>query len=339
MNHTCLLLFCFLSVELSAADLAAAVHSASVPQAFNGATGNRYPIWTGDSLVSLTPASTGTSDRKAVTAIVYDRNGKQIASPSIWVEGAARVFTNRLAVNSENRVMAGGHAVSTNGKMIGFLMIADLTGKPQTVIATTPYVPEAVCFGSDGGIWTLLSLIDMDGSGRSTDYKMLRHYSASNGALISEALSRSRFSTDLPPAVEAGPGQEVMMDCNKGGVGIYFGHASVWIEVTNGGTITEYPFPRKVLDGSGLAGTRQIADGIALLDSGSLYANFSNASQTGLYRLDKQGSRWIAVPGTAGSRDKAVLARLHGKDSSGMLVFSSSLPGRSTNDLYFGAIE
>jgi hypothetical protein len=265
------------------------------------------------------------SAKSETTSTFYDRNGAKAGTASFWIDGAIRTRIRSVAINSNRQVLAGGNAISSDGKLIGFLILTDFAGKPLLTITTNPYAPEQIAFGEDGTLWALVSLIDMDGTGRGTDYPILRHYSK-DGKLLHAILPRSRFPGGLPPAQTAGGSGNVLMQANRDRLGVYFGHTNLWVEADSGGKLTEWIVsPLGGSSGWAKEGTVS-AGGLALLDSGSVYMSFTDALNGGLYRLDKERRRWARVEGAQGPLSETPVTMLHGKDGKA-IVFSSLTEG------------
>ncbi len=309
-------------------------HKASFPEAF--ATGNISPTWGEGGLVVQTLSSVMEGTVRSQSALViFDRNGAKSQTGPIWIEGASKVRLNSVAINSKRQILTGGHAIAADGNTIGFMMLTDITGKPKLNIAMSPYVPEKVCFSADGSLWALVSLIDMDGTGRGKDYPLLRQYSA-DGKLIRAILPRSKFTMELPPAVSNSGGGEVLMQSNRNTLGVFFGHSNLWVEIDSTGQISEWtvkPLPFQGEDGKPKGFTKDV-NAAAFLDSGSLYVGLSDAWLSGIYKLDKTNQRWVPVTGAEGRRRDNAIA-LQGKEGN-QLVFSSEKLGP---ELRWGTVE
>ena len=337
-TYTNLLIICLISCftwTSQANDLIGSQsHKAAFPGSFESE--NIYPTWCEGGLVVQTRSSVMEGNAKSQsTLVIYDRNGAKSQTGPIWIEGASKVRLNSVTINSKLHILTGGHAIAADGNMIGFMMLTDITGKPKLNIAMTPYVPEKVCFSADGSLWALVSLIDMDGSGRGKDYPLLRQYSA-DGKLIRAILPRSRFTVDLPPAVSNSGGGEVLMQSNRNTLGVFFGHANLWVEVDAAGQISEWtvkPLPFQGEDGKPKGFTKDVT-AAAFLDSGSLYVGLSDALLSGIYKLDKTSQRWVPVSGAEGRwRDNAIA--LQGKEGN-QLVFTNEKLGP---ELRWGTVE
>lgn len=323
---------------MATANGATVTHSAAYPEAFS--PGKIYPTWDNGILIAPTPSSVESFSKEQPNVVFYDREGAKIGTAAIWVEGASRVRLRPMAVSPRRQVLAGGSAISQDGSVIGFITITDIQGKPSLTITTNPYVPEKLVFDGDGNIWALVSLIDLDGSGRTSEYNIVRHYSGADGKLLLEALPRSRFALDFPPAVTSGGGGEVLAQSGRNGLGAFFARQNLWVEVDNAGHIAEVNItPLRFRDENGReTGTPRVACGLAYLDAGTVYACFGDNLEIGLFKLDKTKGRWVPMPGMVGPVRNAPVAALYGSEGA-VLVVSTSSPGKDPGALNWLKIE
>jgi hypothetical protein len=151
-------------------------------------------------------------------------------------------------------------------------------------------------------------------------YDVLRLYRLGDGKIIESELPRSSFPARSSP-VRAGFGSpDLTMQCRGATLGIYEGASDEWIEYdTDSSKLSRWKLPPQMhhfaqYDSSGnilpFPVHPTFITGLAMLDSGDVYASFvhqardgSSEATVGLFRLQKAAgqSAWSLVDGTLGS--------------------------------------
>ncbi|HEX8802220.1 MAG TPA: hypothetical protein VF772_26590, partial [Terriglobales bacterium] len=171
----------------------------------------------------------------------------------------------------------------------------------------------------------------------------LREYRLADGKMVNSVLERTTFARWPSPALSGYSGHgvpDLTMRCSGKVLGIYEGASDEWIAYDLGtGRLSRWKLPKQdhpwadhdkggnILPG---ANVRTWVTGIAMLDSGEVYASFrqsivdTHQVTVGLYRLEKtrDPGNWVEIGGTAGPRNQpGAFDSLNGTDGAD-LVYS-----------------
>jgi hypothetical protein len=156
------------------------------------------------------------------------------------------------------------------------LIVLDQRGEPILTVDTDDFLPESVCFGSDGGIW----LFGMDSLKHGEASDLLRKYSF-DGDLVRSALPLG----SLPDGFDHPLDSRYMRVFTSAGskLGLASGQRWTWLDLSAEGRITGIMELPDTPDGPSAR--------LALAASGELYADGSGK----LFRLNRADGEWEAV--------------------------------------------
>lgn len=114
------------------------------------------------------------------------------------------------------------------------------SGMTRLAVRTSPFSPEALCFGPDGSVWALGAHYDESGL-IQPERGTLQQYDR-QGKLIRELLPRSSFANAVNPAhgpgdPAHGPGGRAVLMTLPDRIGILSKSAREWIEVDSAGNL------------------------------------------------------------------------------------------------------
>jgi hypothetical protein len=185
------------------------------------------------------------------------------------------------------------------------------------MVDTGKFSPKQVSTCDGASVWTIGWLRtgpDLDREAFNEPYPILREYRLTDGKMVNSALERTTFARWPPPAFSGHDFPDLTMRCSGKVLGIYEGASDEWIEYNLSTSRLrrwqlpkqDHPSAEQDKDGNILPkpiGTR--LSGIAMLDSGDVYARFVHVQHmadryqksVGLYRLEKASDHgdWIEI--------------------------------------------
>jgi len=281
---------------------------------------------------------------EVATVLMYDQNGTRMREGHIWPTGAGRVRLHSAAATHEGAIIAAGWTSMPDSSSPKFISKTDLAGNTVATIFTGSFVPQQMCEGEDGTVWTLGKDVPATEAGGQTD--VLRQYSFEKGLL------RSYLPLE---SVKAAVNSETrwfnafgsFVRCGKNKVAVYLKFTDEYVEVDT----KSLEVKRWKLDLS--SADHNEATGLGVADDGRVYASFrtggcreGDSVLNGLFeiRADSRSSTaaLVAVKGTVslrlcGSPERAsdppapgTFQRLWGADGNTLAV---SLAGRRASDI------
>jgi hypothetical protein len=194
------------------------------------------------------------------------------------------------------------------------------------LVDTERFAPMKISTCDGATVWAMGWLRAPPYFDRESDepYDVLRLYRLSDGKIIESALARSTFPARSHPSSPGGfESPELTMQCRGTTLGIYEGASDEWIEYdTSSSKPTRWKLAKQThhfvqYDSSGkelpLPVHATFITGLAMLDSGAVYASFvhqardgSAKATMGLFRLQKGSdlSTWTPIDGTLGPYGK-----------------------------------
>lgn len=272
---------------------------------------------------------------------LYDKDTFR-SSVKVLIPKSRDVSVSDATVTEDGRLIVSGCYLPEKGQTHCFVGLANSDGRVSPMVDTGKFSPQQISTCGSVTVWAagwLRSGPDLDReSGES--YQILREYRLADGKMVNSALERTTFSSWPPPAFSGHNFPDFTMRCSGKILGMYVGASDEWIEYDLGTSrLSRWKLPKqdhswaeqdkkgKILPRPNV---RTRVTGIAMLDSGEVYASFlqhivdTNQAAVGLCRLEKAGDNgnWIEIDGTFGPADHpGAFDRLNGTDGT-HLVYS-----------------
>jgi hypothetical protein len=240
---------------------------------------------------------------------LYGTSGEKVREAAIWFPGSYRVIIHSATATADGGIIAGGHAEKPDGSAGPFIALINPAGKITNVIQTRGFVPENVCQGPDGTVWSF------GGTGYDTNSEpnpgdTLRHFDFQKGK-IGSYVPRSVFPKHPTPGMIA------YIRCSANEVVAYSTTAREYIEMKYGGDAphvyhAEVPSDLRLL-GFAVTGSKKIYGYFSLLGRGGLYyLLFNEAANT---------VSWVPIEATVGVyTEPGRITGLWGSDGNNLLV-------------------
>lgn len=196
------------------------------------------PKWSGNYLLQFVISRTSQEAGPNVRA--WDRTGKLVLETRVWSPDAWQVTVFDIAGSTEGEVAVAGAAYTNSGTRTPFIAWVSPSGETRLAVRTSPFSPEALCFGPDGSVWALGAHYDESGL-IEPERGTLQQYDR-QGKLVRELLPRSSFANAVNPALGPGDpahgpaGRAVLMTLQDR-IGILSKSAREWIEVDSAGNL------------------------------------------------------------------------------------------------------
>jgi hypothetical protein len=161
--------------------------------------GDPVGVWSGNAFLRVERFSSG-----VLTLHVYDQSGAERQRIAVQVPDARliNIYNNRFARSGDGYLAVSGSAYTNNSRGAVFLAVITPDGEKRTVVRTSPYVPYALVFASDGTIWTAGRELEA-GEEVNGDYFLIRRFDK-KGNLLGGSLPRTAFPAHGDhPAVES----------------------------------------------------------------------------------------------------------------------------------------
>jgi hypothetical protein len=266
---------------------------------------------------------------------LYDKDTFR-SSVKISIPNSRDVSLSDATVAEDGRLIVSGCYLPEKGQIRCFLGIANADGRVSPMVDTGKFSPKQVSTCDGATVWAIgwvRTGLDLDRESINEPYHILREYRLVDGKMVSSTLERTTVAPWASPSLSQRP--DVMMQCRAKILGLYEGTRDQWIEYDLArGELSRWQLPKQdhpwaEYDDNGkilpISYRRTRITGVAMLDSGDVYASFVHLVkdsppmeiQVGLYRLKKNGDGgdWIAVPGTLGANDQpGAFDQLNGTD-------------------------
>ena len=290
-------------------------------------------FWKGGNLIFLEP--------RQPRVDLYDKDSIR-SSIKVKFPGNADVRLYDAIVTKNGRLIVSGCYKPDISDWHCFIGFPNAEGRVSQIVDTKELEPRTISTCDDGAtVWAFgRSRHSWNDAKRVHDpYDALRQYDMTDGRLKTSMLSTSTFSQGPDAGEMSAPHQ--IMQCHDKTLGLYAGSSDEWIEYdTFSNKLSRWKLPRvdhhwALRDGKGdwLPQPDDSMTGLAMLDSGEVYASFSRADHenervkhsVGLFRMLKGGNNqgtWILVGGTqAAAGEKSAFHELCGTDGKS-LVYS-----------------
>ncbi len=270
---------------------------------------------------------------------IYDKD-KFRSSVKVLIPDSKDTRVTDATATEDRRIIVSGCYLPWKDHIRCFIGVAHPDGHVSPMVDTGKFSPKQISSCDGATVWAIGWLRtgpDLDRDSPTDPYHILREYRLSDGKMVNSTLERATFALAPGPAVPSGHNYpDLTLRCAGKLLGVYEGESDEWIEYdlssnrlnrwklpTHDHLFGEYDSNGKMLLRSLPPLTR--ITGVAMLDSGEVYASFNRLVkdgtpkeiQVGLYRLQKAGDRgdWIAVPGTIGPEDQpGAFEKLNGTD-------------------------
>jgi hypothetical protein len=278
--------------------------------------------------------------RDYVRVDLYDKD-KFRSSVKISIPGSNDTRLFDATVTEDGRLIVSGCYWPEKQPIHCFVGVANADGHISPMVDTGKFSPMQVTTCDGASVWAMGRLRSgpyFDRDAWDEPYPILREYRLTDGKMVASALERTTFAHWPPPASYGHDHPDLTMRCSGKILGIYEGASDEWIEHDLSTNKLrrwklpkqDHPWAEQDKDGKILPkpDVQTRLSGIAMLDSGEVYASFrqrnTNQAKVGLYRLEKSGDRgeWIALDGTVGpANEPGALGQLNGTDGK-HLVYS-----------------
>jgi hypothetical protein len=282
--------------------------------------------------------------RDYVRVDLYDKDTFR-SSVKVSIPNSNDAGVSDATVTEDGRLIVSGSYWAEKGLIHGFVGVANPDGRVSPMVDTGMFSPRQVTTCDGASVWAMGWLRSgpyFDRDAWDEPYPILREYRLADGKMVASALERTTFAHWPPPAHSGHDSPDLTMRCSGKLVGIYEGASDEWIEYDLSTNKLrrwklpkqDHPWAEQDKDGKILpkSNVRTRVSGIAMLDSGGVYASFrqytvdTNQAKVGLYRLEKGGDQgdWIAIEGTVGPANQpGAFDQLNGTDGE-HLVYSRS---------------
>ena len=288
-------------------------------------------------------------DPRSPRVELYDKDkdkdkDKDQASVKVAIPGYSDLSLTDATVTPDGHlVVSGCSRADDGGKIHCFMGLASRDGHVSQLIDTERFAPMQISTCDGATVWAMGWLRAPPYFDRESDepYDVLRLYRLKDGKIVESALPRSSFPARSHPARSGSGDPELTMQCRGTTLGIYEGASDEWIEYdTSNSKLTRWkllPLSHHLFaryDSSGnilpLPVHATFITGLAMLDSGDVYASFvyeardgSAKSTAGLFRLQKTSEQatWLPIDGTLGTYERGNFDELCGTDGKN-LVYS-----------------
>ena len=271
--------------------------------------------WERDYLVYVDPRSPRVD--------LYDRDKNQ-ASAKVVIPGYSDFSLSDATVTPDGHLLISGCSFAdVGGKIHCFIGPASRDGHVSPLIDTERFAPMKISTCDGVAVWAIGWLRAPPYFDREGDepYDVLRLYRLSDGKIIESELPRSSFPVRSSPSRAGFGSPDLTMQCRGTTLGIYEGASDEWIEYDAANSkltrrkllpLWHHLFARYDSSGNILHFPvhATFITGVAMLDSGEVYASFvhqardgSTKETIGLFRLQKANdlSTWLPIDGTLGS--------------------------------------
>ena len=252
------------------------------------------------------------------------------------LEGATKVSVTDVEVAPDKSILVSGGAIKEGGKIIHFVGRVQDDDGVSPLVETNGFVPRALCSSDGKTVWAAGFI----GGADSDTHSILREYRLSDAKMLRAVLDAATFPK-WPLAVEGRGTKDFFLQCAHDKVGMYAGATDEWIQYdVSKGELKRWKLPKLTHhwvfnDKNGRIIPNPVErteiTGLAMLDSGEVYASFIHyfrgqpkERSFGLFKLQASDreAHWHAVEGTLSLGDhEGDFLQLHGADGK-QLVYS-----------------
>jgi hypothetical protein len=269
-------------------------HSVDVVLDFTPATS--FSRWVGGFLPKYSRAIDGA--KPAVWMI--DKDGATIIPRTeIHLPDANHLEIRTVTADASGNLYASVEVWSEDYRKTGAVCEVMREKKPMLVIRTGDFVAKALAVSPAGEIWAFGIPLPLETARTSTsDYQTLWRFDR-NGNLTDKLLPRSDFGPDVIPTHGWGDIGSPQIWATETRIGIFSATASRWIEydAKTAKKLVDVPITRPVAED----GATTAAGELAMTSSGNrvfaflVYRYADSSHVNGLYELDKNSGKWIAL--------------------------------------------
>lgn len=252
---------------------------------------------------------------------LHSRTGVQLMHTQIAIPGAYRETIRDISVSPTGTLAATGFAYTNDGAQARFIVWVDSSGVIQTVVRTSPFAADRICFAQDGSLWAAGFQLTPDLKNEESEYDVLRHYD-SEGHLLQSVLARSSFTRGVVRHNFVAPGEHGYLLSLGDHIAYYTPTALEWDEISASGSVLRRRPALKAV-ASGFKGPTK-AFGAAVLPSGRVYisAHERDSSQklfNSIYRFDPATAIWQAVDTSQFGKPGDII----GSDGDALVIYNS----------------
>lgn len=275
-----LVFLCAMSIVASPRHAQTVGVSHTIPIPFTRVRGN-FAEWTGGNLVVI-------EDRWSAspTLVTFDRDGKEVSRFSFTFPGAdlINLYDNSVACGKDGSLAIVGTVYSNDARGSAFVAWVSADRRHQTVTRLASFFPQSVTIPSDGTIWVSgYKKKTQPDEQLSNDPQLILRYDRSGKLLgsISPLLNIPDANiADRPPTILVSLGN---------GVGWYYPKDQAYVEFSLDGSIVhQFKGPQHSL-GDVIT--------LAACSNGNVFAGSRNATDWGIFSLNRQRGDWTFTPG------------------------------------------
>src|ERR1700680_2364368 len=233
-------------------------------------------------------------DPRSPRVDLYDKD-KNVASVKVIIPGYGDFSLSDATVTPDGRlIISGCGRADVGGKIHCFLGIASRDGRVSPVVDTERFAPRAISTCDGETVWAMgwrraPPYFDRE---RENDepYDVLRLYRLRDGKIVDSELPRDFAPHHYNPSSMAGT-PDLAMQCRGTTLGIYEGVSDEWIEYDSSNSqLARWKLPKQAhhfaqYDNNGkilpLPVHVTFITGLAMLDSGDVYASFAHEARDG----------------------------------------------------------
>jgi hypothetical protein len=254
---------------------------------------------------------------------LYDKDKIQVSIKAA-IPGYSDFHFHDGTVTPDGHVIVSGCSFADiGGEVHCFIGLANRDGHVSPLVDTGRFAPGRISTCDGATVWAMgwLRAPDFFGSESHKPYDVLRLYRLADGKIVTSALPRNSFPKRSHPSEPGGfQSPELTMQCRGTKLGLYEGASDEWIEYDAGDSKpTRWKLPKMShrfaqYDSNGkmlpVPVRETFITGVAMLDSGDVYASFVHRNRqglapatVGLFRLQKAADHatWLLIDGTEGS--------------------------------------
>ena len=247
---------------------------------------------------------------------LYSKSGELLYDLNLMPPGASQTSLRGVDVKHDGTAIVCGASVDDSGRIARFLMSLDHAGKPIHIIRTNPFQASHVCSGPNDSIWALGREILPNGVAPG-DREVVYHYGG-DGKLLGK-----HITSELPQYTARAADSSNFLRSSGDRIGMYIKGYREWIEFDRDGRLrlrAEVPYP---------IGAKDPANpfGIAMTESGAVFACFRTEQVIGLYELERASMSWTPIANTVSPHEASAIQGVCGAERD-LLVLRTTVPNR-----------
>jgi hypothetical protein len=281
------------------------------------------------------------NDPETLRISLWDFN-REVRDFRAKVEDAIKVSITDVEVAPDKSVLVSGGAIKEHGKVIHFVGRVQDDDRVSPLVDTGGLVPWGLCSSDAETVWAAGFI----GGPDSHAHSILRQYRLNDAKLLRAVLDPATFPK-WPMATLGRWTHDFFLQCTHDKVGMYVGATDEWIQYdVPKAELKRWKLPKlahhwAINDKNGhiipSPVERTEITGLAMLDSGDVYASFMHyfrglpkGRSLGLFKLlvsDKE-AHWVTVEGTLSLGDQeGDFLQLHGTDGKQLVYSRFNRPG------------